>query len=86
LPDLLSAAAAVAAGFDMMRVDLYRHAGQLWAGELTPYPGAGLGRLEPDLDALLGSWWTLPASRSARSPAARLRPVLPGVPGPLLRR
>ncbi|MGY1734759.1 ATP-grasp fold amidoligase family protein [Geodermatophilus sp. SYSU D00684] len=61
LPELLAAAAAAAAGFDMLRVDLYRYDGRLWAGELTPYPGAGLSRLEPGLDAWLGSWWTLPA-------------------------
>ncbi|WP_448638278.1 hypothetical protein [Geodermatophilus sp. URMC 63] len=36
-------------------------------------PGAELGRLEPGLDALLGSWWTLPAGHAARS-----LPVLAG--------
>ena len=61
LDDLVKAAAALAAGFDMLRVDCYEHAGELWFGELTPYPGAGLGRLEPELDRLLGATWTLPA-------------------------
>jgi hypothetical protein len=60
LEDLLKVAAAAAAGFDMLRVDLYEHDGELWFGELTPYPGSGLGRLEPELDALLGKAWTLP--------------------------
>ncbi len=77
LPELLEAVAAVAAGFDMLRVDLYRHAGQLWAGELTPYPGAGLARLEPGLDELLGAWWTLPPEVGG---ARR-----PGVAGPSVR-
>ena len=60
LEDLVKAAAAISSGFDMLRVDLYEHDGEVWFGELTPYPGAGLSRLEPGLDALLGSWWTLP--------------------------
>lgn len=60
LDDLLAAASALAAGYDMLRVDCYEDDGVLWFGELTPYPGAGLSRLEPEFDALLGSWWTLP--------------------------
>jgi hypothetical protein len=67
LDDLLKAATALATGFDMLRVDLYEQDGELWFGELTPYPGAGLTRIEPDLDALLGSWWTLPRRRSVPS-------------------
>ncbi|MGY1688683.1 ATP-grasp fold amidoligase family protein [Geodermatophilus sp. SYSU D01105] len=70
LADMLAAAAALAAGYDMLRVDFYEHAGQLWFGELTPYPGAGWTRLEPEFDELLGSWWTLPWHR-------RRAPVLP---------
>jgi hypothetical protein len=67
LADLLQAATVLAAGFDMLRVDLYEQRGELWFGELTPYPGAGLTRIEPDLDALLGSWWTLPRRRAVPS-------------------
>jgi len=63
LADMLAAAAALAEGYDMLRVDFYEHAGELWFGELTAYPGAGWSRLEPELDALLGSWWTLPGRR-----------------------
>ncbi|MGY1708426.1 ATP-grasp fold amidoligase family protein [Geodermatophilus sp. SYSU D00758] len=72
LADLVAAAAALGAGFDMLRVDLYEHGGQLWFGELTPYPGAGWTPMEPELDALLGSWWTLPGRRP--------RPQAPAVP------
>ena len=61
LDDMLAAASALAAGYDMLRVDFYEHEGVLWFGELTPYPAAGLSRLEPGLDALQGSWWTLPS-------------------------
>ena len=60
LDDLLKAATALADGFDMLRVDFYEVDGELWFGELTPYPGAGLSPLEPDLDAWLGEAWTLP--------------------------
>jgi hypothetical protein len=69
LEDMLKAASAMAAGFDMLRVDFYEHKGVLWFGELTPYPGAGTNhRMEPELDLLQGSWWNLP-----RIPQHRLR-------------
>jgi teichuronopeptide biosynthesis TupA-like protein len=78
LADMLAAASALAAGYDMLRVDFYEHAGQLWFGELTSYPGAGWTRLEPEFDALLGSWWTLPGRRP-RAPVHVLPvPVAPG--------
>ena len=60
LSEMLAASSALAEGFDMLRVDFYEHDGVLWFGELTPYPGAGLSRLDPSLDELLGSLWTLP--------------------------
>ena len=63
LEDMLKAASALAAGFDMLRVDFYEHEGVLWFGELTPYPGGGYTRIEPVLDYLQGSWWTLPSIR-----------------------
>jgi teichuronopeptide biosynthesis TupA-like protein len=66
LEDLLKAATALADGFDMLRVDLYEVDGELWFGELTPYPGAGLSPLEPDFDAWLGAAWTLPPLRRTR--------------------
>jgi hypothetical protein len=75
LDTLLDAAAALAAGFDMLRVDLYEAGGELWFGELTPYPGAGLTRIEPDADVLLGSWWTLPGARRPRTAADDLAAV-----------
>ena len=54
------AAKAIAAGFDMLRVDFYEHDGVLWFGELTPYPGSGLAVVDPAMDAALGERWTLP--------------------------
>jgi hypothetical protein len=60
LVEMLEAASALAAGYDMMRVDFYEHAGELWFGELTPYPGAGLRRPTADFNRVLGAAWTLP--------------------------
>ena len=60
LTDMLTAAAALAAGFDMLRVDFYEHEGVLWFGELTPYPGSGLVQVDPAMDEELGRWWHLP--------------------------
>ncbi len=60
LEDMLAAASALSAGFDMLRVDFYEDEGALWFGELTPYPGGAITRIEPELDVLQGHWWTLP--------------------------
>ena len=60
---MIKAASALASGFDMLRVDFYEHEGVLWFGELTPYPGGAMTRIEPELDALQGHWWTLPPMR-----------------------
>jgi hypothetical protein len=66
LDQMLKAASVLAAGYDMLRVDFYEHEGVLWFGELTPYPGSGVTRIERELDVLQGSWWTLPSLRQAR--------------------
>ena len=60
LGDMLACAARLAEGFDMLRVDFYEQDGELWFGELTPYPGSGMIARNPQWDALLGSWWTIP--------------------------
>ncbi len=86
LPELLAAAAALGRNFDMLRVDCYEADGKLWFGELTPYPGAGLCRLEPGLDAWLGERWTLPRTgwrrllpRDGAQPECAPHPVQLGV-------
>ncbi|MGY1828424.1 MULTISPECIES: ATP-grasp fold amidoligase family protein [unclassified Blastococcus] len=61
LPAMLGVAETLGAAFDFVRVDLYDVDGEVWFGELTPYPGGGLDPFDPELDRLLGSWWTLPA-------------------------
>lgn len=61
LPLMLDAASRVGAPYDFVRVDLYARGGQVWLGELTPYPGIGLVRYEPQsFDDWLGSQWKLP--------------------------
>jgi hypothetical protein len=75
LEDMLKAASALAAGFDMLRVDFYEHEGVLWFGELTPYPGGGCTRIEAELDHLQGRWWTLPSI----PPRWVRRSAIPGV-------
>ncbi len=61
LAAMLDAALKLGRGFDFMRVDLYSVDDQVYAGELTPYPGGGLPRFVPrSLDEELGSYWELP--------------------------
>ena len=60
LADMVEAAGRLGQGFDMLRVDFYEEGGELWFGELTPYPGSGMVVLPAPLDAFLGQWWTLP--------------------------
>lgn len=58
--EMFRAASLLAEGFDMLRVDFYEHEGVLWFGETTPYPGAGMVKVDPEMDAFLGKWWRLP--------------------------
>ena len=69
LPAMTAVAEALGREFDFIRVDLYDIAGTVWFGELTPYPGGGLDRLDPSLDRQLGEWWTLPPRRLVRARA-----------------
>ncbi|MBO0596058.1 hypothetical protein I2485_11880 [Nesterenkonia sp. E16_7] len=56
--DMVRAAEALGAGYDFMRVDLYNLDGELWFGELTPYPSGGMDPFTPDaVDLQLGAWW-----------------------------
>ncbi|MCF6743610.1 hypothetical protein E9529_04855 [Blastococcus sp. KM273128] len=65
LAGMLRAAEVLGRSFDFMRVDLYGTGGQIWFGELTPYPGGRVTPFEPaSFDAWLGSRWALPALRS----------------------
>jgi hypothetical protein len=47
--------------FDFIRVDLYSVDGDVFFGELTPYPASGTDRFVPDsFDDELGAKWVLP--------------------------
>ncbi|MCH8565354.1 hypothetical protein LTH96_06420 [Nesterenkonia sp. LB17] len=56
--DMIRAAETLGAGYDFMRVDLYNLDGELWFGELTPYPSGGMDLFTPEsVDLQLGAWW-----------------------------
>lgn len=57
---MVYAAEKLGAEFDFIRVDLYEYAGQIWFGELTPYPGGGFEVGPYFFDEQLGSLWSLP--------------------------
>lgn len=55
---MFAVAQILSKGFDFMRVDLYSVDGDIFFGELTPYPGGISNRLEPvTYDALFGDMW-----------------------------
>ena len=67
LAEMTEVAEALGAGFDFVRVDLYDVDGEVWFGELTPYPGGGLDRFDPVLDRVLGAYWQLPPRSAVRA-------------------
>ncbi len=67
LPAMVGIAEQLGRAFDFVRVDLYDVAGEVWFGELTPYPGGGLDRFDPELDRVLGAAWQLPPRSAVRS-------------------
>jgi teichuronopeptide biosynthesis TupA-like protein len=74
LPAMTAIAETLGQEFDFIRVDLYDVAGEIWFGELTPYPGGGLDPFDPELDRRLGREWELPpraAVRGRRGPDPR---------------
>lgn len=72
LGPLLDAAASIAAGFDMLRVDFYVEAEEVWFGEMTPYPGSGLAPYSAEMDRGLGELWPLPRLAAVRRRTPRL--------------
>lgn len=67
LAEMTKVAEALGAELDFVRVDLYEVDGEVWFGELTPYPGGGLDRFDPVLDERLGSYWRLPPRSAVRA-------------------
>lgn len=65
LPEMLRAAAALAAPFRFCRVDLYEHRGRVRFGEITFYPEAGCGVFEPpEWERRFGDLLRLPTDRA----------------------
>jgi hypothetical protein len=60
LEKMLLVAAVLGRPFDFIRVDLYAAHGDVWFGEVTPYPGGGVEPFKPrSFDRWLGSNWQL---------------------------
>ena len=57
---VVTVAEAIASPFDFMRVDLYIADGAIWFGELTTYSGAGLIKVNAEVDRDRGGLWQLP--------------------------
>jgi hypothetical protein len=61
LEQMIDFANEIGRDFDFIRVDLYYAKGQIYFGEITPYPVGGLAPFsDPAFDLELGSYWTLP--------------------------
>ncbi|MCU1495353.1 MAG: uncharacterized protein JWO62_3117 [Acidimicrobiaceae bacterium] len=61
LDQMMDAARYLGRDFDFMRVDLYDVLGEVWFGELTPYPASGLMKIQPaSFDRSWGALWRLP--------------------------
>jgi hypothetical protein len=73
LAEMIEVAEALGAAFDFIRVDLYDVDGEVWFGELTPYPGGGLDPFDPALNRLLGASWQLPPRSAVRARHQLLR-------------
>lgn len=59
--NMVQLAEKLSAGFTFLRVDFYEVMVQLFFGELTFYPGAGVEEFTPEeYDYVLGSWLDLP--------------------------
>jgi hypothetical protein len=61
LHQMLAIATELGQPFDFIRIDLYNVNGEIYLGEVTPYPAGGLDRFMPDaFDFDLGKCWILP--------------------------
>lgn len=60
LAEMLQCASRIGSVFDFMRVDLYDVDGEVYFGEVSPYPGGALERFTPrSFDVALGREWSL---------------------------
>lgn len=73
LPEMLEIAKRLSAPFGYLRVDLYRHDGKIYVGELTVTPAAGAYRfLPPEWDLMLGSKFGWPEDLPPAWPIGKL--------------
>ena len=57
---MLKLAEKLSKPFDYVRVDFYNINGKIYFGELTHYPGSGMGKFEPSSFAFeLGKYWKI---------------------------
>ena len=68
-------AKALASETDFVRVDLYNIGDEVYFGEMTNYPSAGLDRFQPQgLDTILGQPWRVPCRYVSQSPSGNRSP------------
>jgi len=70
LEKLIEIAEAIGSKFDFVRVDLYDAPDNIYFGETTFYPAAGLGRFTPlELDQKFGAPWRIESEPARATPA-----------------
>jgi hypothetical protein len=75
--EAVRAASAISCGLDFVRVDIMQAGGQLYAGEMTLYPGAGYGRVYTKLAVALalGELWDIRKSWFLTAPQPQTHAV-----------
>lgn len=69
LERMLDIAAALGAGWDFIRIDLYEVGSDIWFGEYSPYPWGGNSNYNPrSFDVELGRHWQLPSLADVAAP------------------
>lgn len=58
LAKLMEAAAQLASDLEYLRIDFYINDGKIWFGEFSPFGGLEGIAARPDIDRMLGKWWT----------------------------
>lgn len=58
LTKLLEASVQLSTDLDYLRIDFYVIDGRIWFGEFSPFGGLEGIATRPDIDGMLGKWWT----------------------------
>ena len=83
---MMRIAAAIAAPFDLIRVDFYVDGETLWFGELTLYGAGGLYLIDQVNNERFGALWQLPDLNAPEPREAEWRALLHGTPQGTLQR